>query len=267
MKAGIPAAVAISAATTFDRIPPEPSGEVDIPISSDSSSSNRLHLGDQLGVRVVARVGGVEAVGVGQQHQRVGAEQDRHLRGEEVVVAEGDLVGGRRVVLVDDGHDPPVEQLVQRLARVQVVGARRHVEEREQHLRALHAALREHLVVRAVELALPHRRRPLELRHRRRPHRQVHQPHPSRDRARGDHHDVVARLVDPRDLAADAVHHVRAQLAALVGDDARAQLDDDQARHGPTRITGTGRQGRARTPFLQARRHRPAGNRPARARG
>ena len=30
---GMPAAVAISAATTFERIPPEPSGEVDRPIS------------------------------------------------------------------------------------------------------------------------------------------------------------------------------------------------------------------------------------------
>ena len=31
--AGMPAAVAISAATTFERIPPEPSGEVEKPMS------------------------------------------------------------------------------------------------------------------------------------------------------------------------------------------------------------------------------------------
>ena len=37
--AGIPAAVAISAATTFERIPPEPSGELDVPISNASSDS------------------------------------------------------------------------------------------------------------------------------------------------------------------------------------------------------------------------------------
>ena len=34
------------------------------------------------------------------------------------------------------GTTPPVEQLAQRLARVEVVRARAHVEEREQHLRA-----------------------------------------------------------------------------------------------------------------------------------
>ena len=33
ISAGMPAAVAISAATTFERIPPDPSGELDRPIS------------------------------------------------------------------------------------------------------------------------------------------------------------------------------------------------------------------------------------------
>jgi hypothetical protein len=37
--AGMPAAVAISAATTFERIPPEPSGERETPIWSGSSSA------------------------------------------------------------------------------------------------------------------------------------------------------------------------------------------------------------------------------------
>jgi hypothetical protein len=36
---GMPAAVAISAATTFERMPPEPSGDVDTPISKASSVS------------------------------------------------------------------------------------------------------------------------------------------------------------------------------------------------------------------------------------
>ena len=40
-----------------------------------------------------------------------GADEDRDLRGEEVVVAERDLVGRRRVVLVDDRHDAPSSSL------------------------------------------------------------------------------------------------------------------------------------------------------------
>jgi hypothetical protein len=70
----------------------------------------------------------VEAGGVGEEHQQACAEKDRDLRREEVVVPEGDLVGGRRVVLVHDGDDAPVHQPAERLARVQVVHARRHVE-------------------------------------------------------------------------------------------------------------------------------------------
>ena len=37
--AGIPAEVAMSAATTFERMPPEPSGDVSCPISSTPSAS------------------------------------------------------------------------------------------------------------------------------------------------------------------------------------------------------------------------------------
>ena len=39
MTVGMPPAVAISAATTFDRIPPDPSGEIAWPIWSSSSAS------------------------------------------------------------------------------------------------------------------------------------------------------------------------------------------------------------------------------------
>ncbi len=51
-----------------------------------------------------ARIGVVEPVDVAQQHQRVGADQMRHQSREPVVVAEPNLVGGHRVVFVDDRH-------------------------------------------------------------------------------------------------------------------------------------------------------------------
>ena len=98
----IPAAVAMSAATTFERMPPEPSGDVWWPISSAPSASGSRDVVDQLARRVEPRIGGVEPARVGEQHEQVGAHQHRHLGGEEVVVAEGDLVGRGRVVLVDD---------------------------------------------------------------------------------------------------------------------------------------------------------------------
>ena len=83
----------------------------------------------------------VEAVDVGQQDQQPGVEQDRDLGGEEVVVAEGDLVGRGRVVLVDDRHHAPLDQPPQGLARVQVVGAGGDVGGGQQHLGGAGAVL------------------------------------------------------------------------------------------------------------------------------
>ena len=54
--------------------------------------------------RRVGRVAGVERVHVGEQDQQVGVDQRGHQGGEPVVVAEADLLGGDRVVLVDDRH-------------------------------------------------------------------------------------------------------------------------------------------------------------------
>ncbi len=192
---GIPAAVAISAATTFERIPPEPSGEVRV---ADVEPLERLELARPRGpARAPGRARGSAVntpVGVGQQQQQLGAEQDRHLGGEEVVVAERDLVGGGGVVLVDHRHHPPVEQLAQRLAGVQVVGARAHVEERQQHLggrrpRAPAAARRR------PGRACPGRRRwpPAARRSRAGAAAISITPHAARDRAAGDDDRRAAR--------------------------------------------------------------------------
>ena len=224
--AGMPASLAISAAATLLRMPPEPKAEVRSPICQPGQLREVGHLGDQLGGRVDARVGGVEAVDVGQQDQQPGVEQDRHLGGEEVVVAEGDLVGGGGVVLVDHRHHAPLDQPPQRLARVQVVGAGGDVGGGQQHLRRPRAAPGQPALVGAEEVALADRRGTLQLVHRPRAHRQLHQPHPARDRPRGDHHHPLAALLQRAHLLADGVEHVGAQLAVIGGDDRGTELDD-----------------------------------------
>ena len=55
------------------------------------------------------RIGLVEAVLIGQQHKAIGTNHDRDLRRQKIVVAERDLLGRRRVVLVDDRHNTPLE--------------------------------------------------------------------------------------------------------------------------------------------------------------
>ena len=201
----------------------------------DLEHAERLGVLDQVDERrrrVDARVGGVEAAGVGEQDEQVGAGQDRHLGGEEVVVAEGDLVGRRRVVLVDDRDDPPVEQLAQRAARVDVVRARAHVEERQEHLRRGQAAVAQQLVVDAVELALADGAGGLQVLDRARAERELEQPHAAGDRAGGDDHHVDALGVERGDLVADPLEHAGAQLTARLGDDGGSELDDEGGHGG-----------------------------------
>src|SRR5690606_22308359 len=76
----------------------------------------------------------VDAVHVGEQHQQVGVDQVGDEGGEAVVVAEADLVGGDRVVLVHDREGAHGEQLVEGAGGVAVVGAAAHVVGGEQHL-------------------------------------------------------------------------------------------------------------------------------------
>ena len=71
----------------------------------------------------VAGGAGVDALDLGQQHEQPGADEDRDLRRERVVVAERDLVGRRRVVLVHDRHDAARRERGERVAGVQVGGA------------------------------------------------------------------------------------------------------------------------------------------------
>ncbi len=65
-------------------------------------------------------IGIVETVDIGQQDQRVGADQLGHQCREPVVVTEPDLVGGHGVVLADDRHGAQDAQPVQGALRVQL---------------------------------------------------------------------------------------------------------------------------------------------------
>ncbi len=79
------------------------------PTSSSVEQAVVAHLGDHPGTR---RAGAavVQPLDVGQQHQQPGAQHQRHLGGQRVVVPERDLVGGRGVVLVHHRHAAPSQQ-------------------------------------------------------------------------------------------------------------------------------------------------------------
>ena len=66
--------------------------------------------------------------------QQVGFREDRDHRGQVVVVANFDLGGRDRVVLVDDRHDPVFEQRLHRIPGVEIALAVCDVGPGEQHL-------------------------------------------------------------------------------------------------------------------------------------
>ena len=107
---GTPACAAMSAASTLVAIPPVPTPlRLAEPRVTAARSAGPGHGVDQLR-RAGARVAVVDAVDVGEQHQRVGPGDVRDQGGEPVVVAEPDLLGGHRVVLVDDRQRAEGEQ-------------------------------------------------------------------------------------------------------------------------------------------------------------
>ena len=101
-RTGMPAPVAIRAASTLVTMPPVPTPARPVrPMATPARSSSPRTSSMRRRVRP-ARVAGVESVHIGQQDQQVGVDQRGHQRGEAVVVAEADLLGGDGVVLVDD---------------------------------------------------------------------------------------------------------------------------------------------------------------------
>ena len=124
-------------------------------------------LGDQ--ARVGRRwIAVIHAVDVGQQHQKPRLQHKRDVRGQGIVVAEGDLVGRGRVVLVHDRHDAPRHQPAQGAARVHVRAAAVDVGLGQEHLadvqvvagkRALPVHLQQRLAERGGGLQVAHRPR------------------------------------------------------------------------------------------------------------
>jgi hypothetical protein len=208
-------------------MPPEPKSEVRSPISYAYEIGDVVDQLDQPRVGIAPRIRREQALGIGKQNEQPGAQQDRELSREEVVVTEGDLVGCGRVVLVDDRDAAPLEQPSQSALRVQVMHSHREVERRQQDLGRVHLTPREPRLVGAKQGALAHGGCRLKLVDRTRPPRHLHEAHAQCDRTGGDERDILAGVVEVGDLGADAVEHALAHQPFRVGDDGGAQLHND----------------------------------------
>ena len=76
----------------------------------------------------------IETVDVGQQHQKIGADHGGDARGQPIVVAVTNFVGGHGVVLVDHRHGAPLQQAIDGGTGVEIAPPLLGIAERHQHL-------------------------------------------------------------------------------------------------------------------------------------
>jgi hypothetical protein len=171
---------------------------------------------------------GVEPVDVRQQHQQIGAGHGGDARGEAVVVAVADFVGGDRVVLVDDRHGAPLQQARDGLACVEIAAALLGVLQVTRICPASMPRRRAHSdhmrasaiwPTAAAACCLPASARRAAVSARLRP--SAIEPDETTSTSR-------ARLVQGGDIGASAASHSRARRRGI-DQQRRADLDDDAA--------------------------------------
>jgi hypothetical protein len=107
--------------------------------------------------------------GVRQQHEQTGADEHGDLSRQRVVVAKGDLIGRRRIVLVHNRHRAKTKERAECIAHVDVGRALGHVTGREQDLRSRESLARERGLPGGLQAGLAEGTGRLQPRHARRP--------------------------------------------------------------------------------------------------
>ena len=176
--------------------------------------------------RIVARVGRVKAVDIGQQHQHVGARHLRDAGGEAIIVAKADLGSGDRVVLVDDRHGAEAEQLGEGGAGIEMAASLLGVFQGQQDLRHRDAVASQRLLIGMRKTDLAGRRRGLLFLETQGATAQAEMAAPDRDRAGRDDDDLLPPSAAAREIIDQRVEPGAVDLAILADQEGRADLDD-----------------------------------------
>ena len=117
--------------------------------------------GDMFGAGAVGRIGGIEAINVGEDHAGVGADHLGDPRGEAVIVAKANFFGSDRVVFVDHRDDTQLQQRLDGGTSIEITPAVFGVLGGEQNLRHLHVVAGQRVLPGMGQPHLPGRRRSL----------------------------------------------------------------------------------------------------------
>ena len=149
---------------------------------------------------------------------------------ELIVITErgAEFFDADRIVFINDWDGPEREQGKQRVAGVQVAGAFFQDVGRKQYLGGATSVSGEEAVIRFDECALPDGGDGLKLGQISRTGREIHTPDPGPDRSRADENDIMTGVEKMIDSAGEICDFRFAQPSRLVGQDMRADLDDDR---------------------------------------
>ena len=164
---------------------------------------------------------------VGQDDQGVGLDQIGDQRAQGVVVAELDLVGDDGIVLVDDRHHAQAQQSRQRRTRVQIAFAVGQVGVGQQHLRGTQLVGAETGFIDLRQAHLADGGASLQFVDIGGTALEAEAQHALGDGARADQHNFLAKRAQAGDLGRPARNGGVVQPAAVVGNQRRADLDDD----------------------------------------
>ena len=181
-------------------------------------------------VRVLARVGGVEPVDVGEQHQHIGTGHLGDAGGQPVVVAKADLGGGDGVVLVDDRNGTEGQQLGEGGARVQMPPALLGIVEGQQDLRNGDAVARQRLLIGMGQPDLPGGSRRLLFFEAQTAPGEAEMAAADRDRPGGDEDHLLTARAATRHVISKCRKPRAAELAALGDQQCRTDLDNQPPR-------------------------------------
>ena len=101
-------------------------------------------------------VGSVQSVNVRQQDQLVRPDALRHDGRQGIVVTDDDLLGGNRIVFIDDGPRSQLQQSVEGVAEIIVAVLVLHIVAGDQQLGHGMVVFAEELIVGVHQLALAH---------------------------------------------------------------------------------------------------------------
>ena len=170
------------------------------------------HTRDQLRPRVIWR-SSIKTIDISEQNESISLNHLRNEGSEAIIVAEAQLSGGHRIILVQNRNDAEAEEARQRGTHVRVVVTAHDVVRGQQHLGGIEVMRLESSGPTRHQEPLPHRRRGLHARQVLRLRREAERIKPGSDRTRRHDDDLPVCPAPARNKARDRVDPVEIQTA------------------------------------------------------